>query len=142
MKNVLLLSLLFSTVAIGQTQEWKKNLNEAFKEASSSGKNVLLFFSVSHDCERCDLLDKKVLQSDEFMEYAKDKYILVKQDYRTDNPENLEESLLVVEKYNKDGFFPLVVSINRNAKVLGQIGTYNNESAREYVAKLESIKRS
>lgn len=142
MKNILLILILLGTAATGQAQEWKNNLNEAFKEASTSGKNVLLFFSVSHDCDRCDQLDAQVLQSDEFKDYAKDNYVLVKQDFRTDNPDNLEESLLIVEKYNKDGFFPLVVILNRNAKILGQIGAYNNESPKEYVARLQSIKRS
>lgn len=142
MKNVFLFVVLLGAGAIGQAQEWKNNLNEAFREASSSGKNVLLFFSVSQDCDRCDQLDTRVLQSEEFKEFAKENFVLVKQDYHTDKPEKLEENLLIVEKYNKDGFFPLVVILNRNAKVLGQIGAYNNESPKEYVARLQSIKRS
>ncbi|HMI06312.1 MAG TPA: thioredoxin family protein [Flavobacterium sp.] len=142
MKNTTIVLLLLTNSVIGYSQEWKNNLNAAFKEASVSGKEVLLFFSVAENCESCAKLDHNVLQSDEFRSYAKENFVLVKQDFNSGTADNIEENLLIVEKYNKDGFFPLVVIINKNAKVLGQIGAYNDESPKEYVAKLQSIKRS
>ena len=135
--------MFFVLVAMtGYAQEWKSNLNDGFREASASGKNVLLFFSNSLDCERCAKLDKNVLQSVEFKDYAKDNFVLVKQDFGLANAGNLEENLLILEKYNKDGFFPLVVILNKSAKVLGQVGAYNNETPAQYLARLQSIKRS
>jgi thioredoxin-related protein len=142
MKNVTILFLLLANGAVGYSQDWKSNLNEAFKEAGASGKNVLLFFSTTQDCERCVALEKRVLKSPEFLDYAKDNFVLVKEDFSLENAKDLEENLLIVEKYNKDGFFPLVVVINKNAKVLGQIGAYNNENPQQYLAKLQSIKKS
>lgn len=122
-------------------QEWKSNLNEAFREASMTNKKVLLFFSTEDDCERCQKLDKNVLQSSEFKDFVKEDYILVKQDFQpTDDPEQLEQNLLVVEKYNKDGFFPLMVIINKNAKVIGQVGAYNNETPNQYLDRLLAVK--
>jgi len=142
MKNNVLLLFLLANGMIGYSQQWKSNLNDAFKEASASGKNVLLFFSTTEDCDRCVRLEKNVLRSREFIEYAKDNYVLVKEDFSLENGDKLEENLLIVEKYNKDGFFPLVVIINKNAKVLGQLGAYNDETPMQFLAKLQSIKKS
>ena len=141
MKNVSILFVLLASNAIGQTQEWKTSLKEALKESSNTGKEVLLFFSVAENCESCANLEKNVLQSDEFLSYAKSNFVLVKQDFKS-NAGNLEENLLIVEKYNKDGFFPLLVVIGKNAKNLGHIGAYTNESAQDYISKLQSIKKS
>lgn len=140
MKNVSILFLLLANNAIGQT--WKTNFNDALKEASASGKEVLLLFSVAENCDSCIRLEKNVLQSDEFLSYAKDNYVLVKQDFKSNSPESVEENLLIVEKYNKDGFFPLLVMINKSAKIIGHLGTYNNETPAQYIAKLKSAKRS
>jgi len=142
MKKASILFVLLANAIAGQAQEWKNNLNDAVREASASGKNVLLFFSVTEHCHSCEKLNENVLESTEFLDYAKSNYILVKQDFGADNLENMEENLLIVEKYNKDGFFPLVVIINKNAKIVGQIGAYKEETPAQYVALLESIKRS
>lgn len=142
MKNVSILFLLLANNAI-YSQSWKTNFNEALREASASGKEVLLLFSVPDNCESCEKLEKNVLESEEFLTYAQDNYVLVKQDFKSSNsPESLEENLLIVEKYNKDGFFPLLVMINKNAKIVGQLGTYNNETPSQYISKLKSAKRS
>ncbi|MFT3796252.1 thioredoxin family protein [Flavobacterium sp.] len=140
MKNVSIVLLLLAGSVAGYSQEWKTNLNEALKEASASGKEVLLFFSVPDNCESCANLDKKVLQSAEFQSFADENFILVKQDFQS-NDSNLEENLLIVEKYNKDGFFPLLVMINKNAKIVGQLGTYNNETPQQYIAKLRAVRK-
>ncbi len=141
MKSTVFTSVLCSLAIHCSAQEWSNNLNQAFREASMTNKKVLLFFSTDENCERCQKLDKNVLQSSEFKDFAKDEYILVKQDFEpTDDPQQLEQNLLVVEKYNKDGFFPLLVILNKNAKVIGQVGAYNNETPNQYLDRLLSVK--
>lgn len=141
MKSTVFTSVLCSLAIHCSAQEWSNNLNQAFREASMTNKKVLLFFSTDENCERCQKLDKNVLQSSEFKDFAKDDYILVKQDFEpTDDPQQLEQNLLVVEKYNKDGFFPLLVILNKNAKVIGQVGAYNNETPDQYLDRLLSVK--
>ncbi len=142
MKTVSVLLLLLGNVLAGYSQDWKSNLNDAFKEANASGKDVLLFFSTNQDCLSCKTLEQKVLRSPEFLNYAKENYLLVKEDFSLEQEKDIESKLLIVEKYNKDGFFPLVVIINKNAKVLGQLGAYNNESPQQFLTKLQSIKKS
>lgn len=142
MKTVSVLLLLLGNVLAGYSQDWKSNLNDAFREANASGKDVLLFFSTQQDCLSCKTLEQKVLRSPQFLNYARENYVLVKEDFSLEQEKDIESKLLIVEKYNKDGFFPLVVIINRNAKVMGQLGAYNNESPEQFLAKLQSIKKS
>lgn len=141
MKNTTIIIALLANSICGYTQEWKTNLKEAFKEATVSGKDVLLFFTVLENCDSCAKLEQNVMQSNLFKSYARENFVLVKQDFNSGNLDNIEENLLIVEKYNKDGFFPLVVIINKSAKILGQIGAYNNEMPEAYLSQLQSIKR-
>ena len=122
-------------------QLWKTDLDEAFKESAQSGRNVLLFFSVSDACDICRRLDHDVFQSEEFADYAKDNLILVKLDFKIQNGSDKSGQLLIVEKYNKDGFFPWVVLINKNQKVVGKLPLYEEQTARQYVAQIRSVNR-
>lgn len=142
MKNATIVLLLLTNTAMSYSQEWKTNLSEAFREASASGKEVLLLFSVTENCESCAKLEENVLQSNEFLSYANERFILVKQDFNAASGADKFDNLLIVEKYNKDGFFPLMVIINKNEKMIGQLGTYNNETPQQYIAKLQSAKKS
>lgn len=131
--------MLLLTCSTCFSQEWKTNLKDAFTESKISGKDVLLFFSVSETCEACIELEETVFQTTEFKGYASENYILVKQDFQAAKGTNIEENLLIVEKYNKDGFFPWVVIISKDGKVLGNIGVYNGESSHQYVDKLRAV---
>ena len=141
MKNTTILLVLLANSMAGYSQEWKTDLNEAFKEATISGKEVLLFFTVTENCDSCLKLEENVLESKAFQSFARENYILVKQDFNSGNTDNIEENLLIVEKYNKDGFFPLVVIISKNTKTVGQIGAYDNETPEEFLSKLQAIER-
>lgn len=136
-------ALLVFLATQAQSQEWKSDIEEAFREANAQGKNVLLFFSVSDACDLCRRLDNVVFQSEEFREYASKNLVLVKLDFRNSmNSGNKADQLLVVEKYNKDGFFPWVVIIGQNQKVVGKLPLYNDQSPRQYVAQIQSANRS
>lgn len=125
-----------------QSQEWKSDLEEAFREANAHGKNVLLFFSVSDACDLCRRLDNVVFQSEEFREYASKNLVLVKLDFHNSmNSGNKADQLLVVEKYNKDGFFPWVVIIGQNQKVVGKLPLYSDQGPRQYVSQIRSANR-
>ncbi len=139
MKKMSLVLLLAMSSVAGYSQQWKTDLGLALKEASASGKEVLLFFTAGDNCESCVNLEKNVLRSAEFQNFASENFILVKQDFQS-NAENLEENLLIVEKYNKDGFFPLLVVIGKNAKAIGHVGAYQNETPQQYIAKLRAIR--
>lgn len=127
-------------------QEWQKDLDLGLKAATQQNKKVLLFFSVPEHCDTCFKLEQKVFQSPEFLAFAESNYVLVKIDFSYQSEdlskEQLEKNLLIVEKYNKDGFFPHVVVLNSAAKIAGKASVYNNETPREYVSLLKRITKS
>ena len=142
MKKWLIAVVLLGT-AMSHAQQWHKDLDAAFKKAAREQKMVLLLFSLPDACETCDRLEKNVIGSEVFKAYAKNKYVLARPDFSDSaSPETKIDNLLIVEKYNKDGFFPWVVILDANAKVLGKMGAYNNESPGEYIDKLQSATRN
>lgn len=141
MKSLVGSLLLFSSISFGQT--WNSNLEDAFDIAKSSDRPVLIFFSVSESCDSCRKLDRVVFQSPDFSEFASKELVLVKMDFAkpVDSFTNTE-NLLIVEKYNKDGFFPWVVLVDKYRKVIGKAALYENQSPVEYLNEIKKIIRS
>lgn len=138
-------SKLFSGCALllcvnASSQQWTSDLNTALQEARSSHKKVLLYFSVPEHCHACNLLEENVFTTDIFKDYVRDRFVLVRPEFsETDSFEQKQDKLMIVEKYNRDGFFPLVVILDSTARVLGKTGVYQNESAEEYLKILGRI---
>ena len=136
----ILVCLAFSSLD-SQAQQWQSDLQIGLKEAAQQNKKVLLFFSVPEHCDTCVKLEKKVFQSPEFLAFAEANYVLVKIDFSYQSEDlskaQLEKNLLIVEKYNKDGFFPHVVVLNAAAKITLKTSVYNNETPQEYLSLLK-----
>lgn len=144
-KCILVLFAFFMSMAL-HAQNWNANISTAVKEASQNNKKILLFFTVENQCENCTKLEQNIFKSDDFIAFANENYVLVKIKFSYNSASNLSEeegkqNLLIVEKYNKDGFFPLVVVLNKEAKKLGNIGVYKNETPSQYIALLHSIEK-
>lgn len=139
MKTILaMIMIMFNSLL--HAQEWNSELDVAIQKAKAEDKLVLLYFSVPEDCDICQQLEDNVWKSEEFKAYAKANYILAKPDFDGAAPiEKKAENLLIVEKYNKDGFFPLVVLLDINSKVLGKTGIYNGEEPVAYLKMLASL---
>jgi thioredoxin-related protein len=146
MKKIGFALVLLLGISNGFAQNWKMNFDAAMKEASEQNKKVLLFFSVPERCDNCKKLEQNVFASQTFNDFAKDAYVLLKIDfsYQSDkqSEETMRKNLLIVEKYNKDGFFPYVVILNKDAKVLGQTGVYKNETPQQFVSLLQSFNKA
>ena len=145
MKRMISIAL-FCSVLNCTAQQWQKDLDIGLKEAAQQNKKVLLFFSVPEHCDTCVKLEQKVFKSPEFLAFASDNYVLVKIDFSYEqeglSKDQLEKNLLIVEKYNKDGFFPHVVVLNKEAKIAGKAGVYNNETPYEYMSLLKKNTKS
>ena len=136
----MIFTLILLTLQTAYSQEQWYSLNDAFTEAVKQNKKVLLYFSVPESCDGCRALEKNIFSSDEFSAFAKDKYVLAKVNFdNASSAAEKAENLLIVEKYNKDGFFPLVLVLSRDGRVLGKSGVYNNETPKAYVRLLESF---
>ena len=141
MKTVIALCTFF-VLTPAFSQQWNENLDDALIQANSENRKVLLLFTVPDACDACAALERDVLQSDEFLAYASN-YVLARIDFQHGQhpvPSAAKaKNLLIVEKYNKDGFFPLMVILDKNARVLGSRGAYDGESAAAYIASLRNI---
>ena len=145
-KRLFLLIVLLFFLTKSNAQQWHSDLQFGLKEAAQQNKKVLLFFSVPERCDACNKLEQNIFKSPEFIEFASENYVLVKIDFSYEAQEltkdQLEKNLLIVEKYNKDGFFPHVVVLNKEAKVIKKMEVYTRETPEQYLSLLKSNLKS
>jgi thioredoxin-related protein len=142
MKNSFLILFLFLT-SLGFAQNWSTNIDEAKAKAAAENKSIVLVFSGSDWCAPCIKLDKNVWQSDAFKSFAAEKLVLVRADFPKKKANVLPEALqnsnkALAEKYNQEGYFPLVVVLNAQGKVVAKKG-YENQNAIQYVTELQAL---
>ncbi|PIA79368.1 thiol-disulfide isomerase [Gaetbulibacter sp. 4G1] len=125
MKNMFYLLLLISCTSLAQ--EWKTDFDEAISLAQSKNQNIILVFSGSDWCAPCIKLDHDIFSTKVFQNYSKEHYVMLKADFprRKKNALSKEQTAhnnLLAEKYNKKGYFPLVVVLDENGAVLKELG--------------------
>lgn len=121
-------------------QEWLTKLDEAKSKATETNQNILLVFSGSDWCVPCMKLEKSIWNSEEFKTFSDDHFVLLRADFLKQKKNRLSEEQQahneqLAEKYNPNGFFPLVLVLNNEGEVLGQTG-YKNVSPSEYIKQL------
>ncbi|MGX1025107.1 thioredoxin family protein [Flavobacterium sp. CS20] len=136
MKLVFQLSVLFISLTLS-AQDWQSNLDKSKQLAQDENKQILLVFSGSDWCAPCIKLEKKIWTSEVFQNYAKDNLVLLKADFprfkKNQLPKDQQEhNKWLAEHYNPKGYFPLVVLMDANGKVLNQLG-YENVDPQAYI---------
>jgi len=141
----LITSTLFCILAIStlSAQDWKTNFEQAKQQAHDDHKKLIMVFQGSDWCAPCMKLDREIWSSDTFKSYAKDHYVMVKVDFPRKKSNELPEgqqaqNAKLAETYNKKGFFPFVVVLNHDGKVIGETG-YKHISPDEYIHHLDSF---
>jgi thioredoxin-related protein len=142
MKKFISITFLFLS-SLGFAQQWSTNIDEAKAQATAENKTIVLVFSGSDWCAPCIKLDKNVWQSEEFKAFAAEKLVLLRADFPKKKANVLPEALqnsnkTLAEKYNQEGYFPLVVVLNAQGKVIAKKG-YENQNAAKYVAELQAL---
>lgn len=125
------------------SQNWLTNFEEAKSEASSSHHNIVLVFQGSDWCAPCIKLDRDIWSTSEFQQLAKDHFVMLKADFPRKKNNQLSKELQaqnaqLAERYNNQGFFPLVVVLDKNGNVLGKMG-YEKLSPSAYFNKLTTF---
>lgn len=141
----LVLTLLFSIgqLSLVYSQNWELDFDKALKTAQDSSKTIVLVFSGSDWCVPCIKLEKEIWDSDTFQNYAKDHFVMVRADFprRKTNKLSKEQegkNAKLAEKYNQNGYFPSVVILDKNGKVLGETG-YKKLSPEKYIEHMNSF---
>jgi len=140
--TVLVFALLSSVM---HSQNWYTNFQEAKSKASSTNQDIVLVFQGSDWCAPCIKLDKEIWSTTEFQKLANDHFVMVKADFPRKKTNKLSEELqtqnaALAEKYNREGFFPLVVVLDKNGNVLGKMG-YEKLTPTNYFNKLKALEK-
>ena len=124
-----------------QAQDWTFNYEQGLEASQKTDKLLMLVFQGSDWCTPCIKLEKKIWQSEAFINYSNQKLILVKLDFPRKKVNQLDDlqkkhNNKKAEKFNPNGYFPLVVVMNSNGKVLDQFG-YENWSVDTYIKRID-----
>ena len=144
MRKTILLSLIFMLFSLGSiAQQWQTDFEQAKKMASKEDKMIILVFQGSDWCAPCMKLEREIWSSEEFIDYADKHFIMVKVDFprKKKNQLSKEEEAInskLAEKINPQGYFPMVVLLNKDEEVLGETG-YKKMSPNEYIEHLKSF---
>ncbi len=142
-KNLILSFLLISSFLFINAQDWETDFDKAKKKATEEDRNIVLVFSGSDWCAPCIKLEKEIWSTEEFQNYARENFVLLKADFPRKKKNKLtdeqqEKNNQLAEKYNTQGYFPLVVVLDKNGKVLGTTG-YEKMETSEYIKLLSSF---
>ena len=143
MQKTVISALLFFVVFMAKAQEWQSDLNAAQKIATEKNQHIILVFQGSDWCAPCIKLEKEIWSSDTFINYANNHFTLLKADFPRKKKNKLdpliqEKNKTLMETYNKRGFFPFVVVLDKKGTVIGETG-YNKMNPSEYIQLLESF---
>ena len=136
--------ILFIGSATIWAQEWQTDFNYAKELAKSGDKPIILVFQGSDWCAPCIKLEQQIWSSEEFKNYSSDHFVLLLADFPRKKQNKLsveqqEKNKYLAETYNQNGYFPLVVVLDKDGRVLGQTG-YKKITVKEYIGLLESFK--
>jgi uncharacterized protein YyaL (SSP411 family) len=112
---------------------------EAFKWATSSNRPVLLIFEGSDWCLPCIRLDRNVLSTDSFINFANDNLVVLKADFpqkKKIDPVLEKQYEQLAEAHNKEGYFPKMILITPAQKELSIIRT-NYVKPEQLIEKLQ-----
>lgn len=142
-KNLILSFLFISTSLFVNAQVWQTDFDEAQKMATEQDRNIVLVFSGSDWCAPCIKLETEIWSTEEFKDYSRDNFVLLKADFPRKKKNKLadeqqEKNNQLAEKYNTKGYFPLVVVLDNSGKVLGTTG-YEKMEPSEYIKLLSSF---
>jgi len=123
---------------------WYYDYDQAVKKAQEENKKIILVFSGSDWCIPCIKLEKYIWNSPEFTAYAKEHYVMLRADFPRKKKNQLpkeqqEKNKKLAEKYNPEGYFPLVVVLSPDGKVLGKTGYDKDKSPKDYIAYFDSL---
>lgn len=142
--KVKFLIILFSfAMANVSAQEWLTNFEEAKEIASKNNQNIILVFQGSDWCGPCIKLDKEVWSTAEFQNLSKDHFVMLQADFPKRKKNMLSDDLQehnnkLAAQYNPNGYFPFVVVLNPNGKVLGNLG-YKKSTPELFFKKLTAF---
>jgi protein disulfide-isomerase len=119
---------------------WTTDYAGALAYARQEGRQVFLLFTGSDWCSWCKRLDREVLSTREFIDYAKEKLVLVKLDFPRGfslSAELQAQNEQLSQHYKVRGF-PTVVVLNKKGKRVGELG-YQEGGPSAFIRALDDL---
>ena len=144
MKKIIIFLFVFSSCKASLfAQEWRTDWDTAKVEAEKANKKLILVFSGSDWCIPCIKLEKEIWENSSFIQYAEQHYVLFRADFPKRKKNKLPETIQqlndrLASEYNPKGYFPLVVVLDTQGKVKGQLG-YEKLTPEAYIALIEQL---
>lgn len=129
-----------ASFALSAEAEWMTDFAAAKEKAKAENKVILLNFTGSDWCGWCIKLDKEVFSKQEFIDYAKEKLVLVKLDFPRQkklDPELVKQNKALNEKYEIEGF-PTIKLVKATGREIAETG-YEEGGAAKYVENLKKL---
>jgi thioredoxin-related protein len=143
-KIALSLIAVFSLLGASAAElEWLTNLAQAKSQAKTENKLVLMDFTGSDWCPPCKKLKKDVFSSEEFATFAKANLVLVEVDFpraKKQSAELKKANEALSTKFDVEAY-PTVVVLSSDGKQLSKDTGYDGSSAKDFVAKLEKLRK-
>ena len=137
--------ILFFLLGLNSTyaQNWETDFSKAKEIATQEDKPIILVFQGSDWCIPCMKLNKEVWSTNAFKKYASEHYVMLQADFPRKKKNALSKeqqnaNAKLFETYNKKGFFPLVVVLDKSGNVLGETG-YKKTTPESYIKELNAI---
>lgn len=143
LKFLIIITMLLSFSAFAQ--DWQTNIDTAKALAKKGNHNIVLVFQGSDWCAPCIKLDKEIWSTAKFKELAKNHFVMLQADFPKRKKNQLSDSQTahngkLAEKYNPNGYFPYVVVLSPEGKVLGSTG-YEKSTPEDYFKKLTAFEK-
>jgi protein disulfide-isomerase len=130
--------LLSLAIAASAQGAWTNSYGEALSLAKSTGRPVLAYFTGSDWCSWCQKLDKEVLNTPAFLEWAWENVVLLELDYPKNHaqpPELKQQNSELGGKYKISGY-PTVLVLTAKGDVMANQG-YQSGGAVKWIGDLE-----
>ncbi len=143
-KFALAFVLLLAIFNVLQGQDKDLSIDQAKIKATKEGKRILLVFQGSDWCAPCIKLEKEILDTEEFLNLAKEQFVILKADFPRGKKNRLSDekqqhNAALAEKYNPNGYFPYVLVLNDEGNFLGAMG-YKKTTPTAYFDQLNAFK--
>ncbi|MBK7095825.1 MAG: thioredoxin family protein [Saprospiraceae bacterium] len=135
--TISVLLFIFSSSLLFSQTNWTLNYDNSLVTAKKDHKPVLLLFTGSDWCPPCKMLEKNILASPEFEEYANKNLVLVKADF----PRRPENQLSEKQRSHNDNLnrkfgirgFPTVLILDYEGNELNRVVGYPGTSASVFI---------
>jgi thioredoxin-related protein len=142
MKNLFLLLFFFYSTSVYSQIEKNTNWEIAKNKAELSNKNILIILTGSDWCKPCIKMEKKVIHTPQFEEYAKNNLEI----FEINLPNHFDYSSEIIKEYEyfknkyQSNALPSLILVDKNGNELGKVskGVFSIEKV---ISTLENFKK-